>query len=713
MKSLLFTIIFTLFLNFCILAETGYAEHVPGEVLVKYRSDSALRAVDGLHHNIGSVKKREFKKIRVQRLKLPDDMTIEEAIEYYRQDPNVEYAEPNYIVYASDTARIMPNDLSFGSLWGLHSASTDIDIDAPEAWGLTTGSGDIIIAVLDTGVARKHPDLAANIWTNTGEYPDCDDEEDNDGNGFIDDCYGWDFLNHDNDPTDYNGHGTHVAGTIAAVGDNRSGITGVMWRAKIMPIRFLGIHGSGTISDAIAGILYASANGAHIINNSWTGSNYSQALKDAIDASSALVVCAAGNEAKDNDKSPSYPAGYSSANIISVAATDQHDDLAYFSNYGANSVDLAAPGDSIYSLEPTFGTGPPVTVYSQNFDGASGNLPLSGWDRGGVDSTWAVTTETGMGGAHSLEDSPGGNYADSTDSWAGYMAPITSEKNNIYTLSFKWKGTLENNLDFLDINYSTDGSTWDYVDYRTGTQSTLLSDTTTDLTIIAEMYPLFYFGFGLYTNSLINYDGVYIDDVTLTRTPMNISGYSYTSYSGTSMATPHVSGVAGLIKARYPSYTHQQIKDAILNSVEPKGALIGKVASGGRLNAHNALISNLLPTLSYSIINSQINLSWQDNSTDESGFEIKKKPAGGNQFDDLAAVGANITSYSDNTGTGGYYSVKVTGGRFGDSAYSKVVYVSLTSLSGNGNSSNSGGISRGGGCFISTVNSNIMHRLLR
>ncbi len=725
MKSIFTIITLTLLLNVFILMETGHTEHVPGEVLVKYKSGSAPHEMESLHYGIGAVKKKDFKKIRVQRLKLPDDMSVEEAIEYYEQDPNVEYAEPNYIVHANAAPRVTPNDPSFSNLWGLHYESNDNnndkDIDAPEAWALTTGSTDVVIAVVDTGVAYNHPDLVANMWVNTVELNGIAGDDD-DGNGYIDDIDGWDFLNDNNDPTDYNGHGTHVAGTIAAVGNNGLGITGVMWKAKIMPLRFLGIHGGGTTSDAVAAIFYASGKGAHIINNSWTGSGYSQTLKDAIDASSALVVCAAGNEAKNNDLSPSYPASYTSANIISVAATDQSDNLATFSNYGVSSVDIAAPGVSIYSSLPIFDFDTPVNVYPppladpvEDFEADSGDLPRLGWDRGGTNSTWAVTTNTGVGGSNSLEDSPGDlNYADSTDSWVGYtngMTPITSVKNNIYTLSFKWKGTLENNQDFLDINYSTNGSTWNYVDYRTGTKGTFFSDTTTDLTIIAEINKEFYFGFGLYTDSSINYDGVYIDDVKLTRTPITIGSYSYANYNGTSMAAPHVAGVAGLIKALNPSYTNLQLKDAVLNSIEPNKNLVGKVTTGGRLNAHNALKSNSLPKLSISIVNSVVNLSWTDNSSDEEGFRIKKK-SGDGDFIQIADVGANTTSYSDTSGVGGYYSINVYGGSFGDDAHSNIADVS--SVAPPGSSGGGGGGGGGGGCFIGTAsNGTFISSLLR
>jgi len=578
-------------LGLTVFTRDGSAEYVPGEVLVKFRGGTNALTMDRVHEKIGSVRKKDFKAIRVHEVRLPDGMSVEDAVALYQDDPDVEYAEPNYIVRVSAT----PDDTYFSNLWGLHNTgqtggTPDADIDAPEAWDLTTGSADVVIAVIDTGVAYDHPDLADNIWTNAGET-DCSDGIDNDGNGYIDDCHGWDFIGDDNDPVDYNGHGTHVAGTIAAAGNNNTGVSGVMWQAKIMPLRFLGVNGTGTTADAVSAILYANAKGAHVINNSWGGSGYSQTLKNAIDASSAVIVCAAGNSGKSNDAVPFYPASYTSSNVIAVAATDHNDALASYSNYGVNSVDVAAPGSSVYSDVPVFSLGSPVVLYGEeDFESTTGTLPILGWAKGGTHSTWAGTAGTGFGGTNSLEDSPGMDYADNTSSWAGYMTPVTSVKDNIYTLSFTWKGKLEDQFDYLDINYSLDGVTWDWVDYRTGTTDGVFdSDSTQELTDIAERYDQFYFGFGLSSDSSVNDEGVYLDNVKLTRSPINVSSYSYAYYSGTSMAAPHVSGVAGLIKALKPELTNLQIKAAILNSADTLQSLAGRVYSGGRLNAFKAL----------------------------------------------------------------------------------------------------------------------------
>src|SRR5262245_27818086 len=284
------------------------------------------------------------------------------ALAELRRDPRVRFAEPD-AVYRVDT---LPNDPSFGQLWGLNNTgqsvktaigTADADIDAPEAWATTTGSSAVVVAVIDSGVDTNHPDLAANIWTNPGEScPGCaTDGIDNDGNGYVDDIHGWDFVNNDNNPFDDNGHGTHVAGTIGAVGSNGVGVTGVDWDVQIMPLKFIGANGQGTADDAVRAILYATRMGAVVSNNSWGGEEFSQALEDAIadaDAHGSLFVAAAGNSAKNTDTTPDYPSGFDVPNVLTVGATDQNDARAWFSNYGARSVDLAAPGTNIYSTWP-------------------------------------------------------------------------------------------------------------------------------------------------------------------------------------------------------------------------------------------------------------------------------------------------------------------------------------------------------------------------
>lgn len=250
-----------------------------------------------------------------------------------------------------------PNDPQYASLWGIQT------ISSPAAWDVTTGSSNVIVAVIDSGVQYDHPDLAANMWRNPGETPG--DGLDNDHNGFIDDVFGWDFVDNDNTPSDPYGHGTHVAGTIGATGNNATGVVGVTWDVQIMALRFINASGSGNTSNAIAAINYATMMkqlyGQNVVasNNSWGASvssypppGQTDPLLNAINAGGQqgiLFVAAAGNSSQNIDTAPDVPAGYNSPYIISVAASGSNDALASFSNYGATNVDLAAPGVSILS----------------------------------------------------------------------------------------------------------------------------------------------------------------------------------------------------------------------------------------------------------------------------------------------------------------------------------------------------------------------------
>ena len=272
---------------------------------------------------------------------------LPKALEVAAGTTSVLVAEPDFIVQAN----LSPNDPRFldNSLWGLHQ-SNDVDIDAPEAWDVRSNAGSVLVAVIDTGIRYSHEDLAANMWRNPREIPG--NRIDDDGNGVVDDVYGMDACNNDGDPMDDQGHGTHCAGTIGGVGNNGRGVAGVAWQVKLMACKFLSSSGSGTSSDAIRCIDYARANGAKIMSNSWGGGGPSASLLAAIErarSAGILFVAAAGNDGRDTDQGANYPSCYASDNIVSVAATDRNDSLAYFSNYGAMSVDLGAPGVGILS----------------------------------------------------------------------------------------------------------------------------------------------------------------------------------------------------------------------------------------------------------------------------------------------------------------------------------------------------------------------------
>ncbi|MGC9451914.1 MAG: S8 family serine peptidase [Oceanipulchritudo sp.] len=273
------------------------------------------------------------------------------------------YAEPDHIVHATET----PDDPRYldGSLWALHNTGQDgglddADIDAPEGWAIRNSAGNIVAAVIDTGVRYTHEDIAANMWVNPGEdgfdafgLSKRTNGVDDDENGYADDVHGINVVEESGNPMDDNRHGTHCAGTIAAVGNNAMGVVGVAWEAKIMALKFMGAAGDGAISGAIRCIDYAVAMGADLTSNSYGGSDYSQALFDAISMArdaGQLFIAAAGNNSADNDVMETYPANLRLENIISVAATTRDDTLADFSNFGSGSVEIGAPGENILSL---------------------------------------------------------------------------------------------------------------------------------------------------------------------------------------------------------------------------------------------------------------------------------------------------------------------------------------------------------------------------
>ncbi|OYT70638.1 MAG: hypothetical protein CFK52_10390 [Chloracidobacterium sp. CP2_5A] len=299
-------------------------------------------------------------------------------LERLRKHPSVEYVEPNYVYKIGDTR---PNDPDFAEQWGHFNdgqpikggqrGTPGVDAAVLAAWDVTTGSRDVVVAVIDTGVDYAHEDLADNMWVNEGEIPD--NGIDDDGNGIVDDYYGYNAVGNSGNPMDDNGHGTHCAGVIGAKGDNSAGIAGVNWDARIMALKFLDANGRGTLNDALECIDYAIAMkqrgvNVRVLSNSWGGGGYSRALEDAIRAANAndmLFVAAAGNSGTDNDRLPHYPASYAVANVLSVAALSPDDKLAPFSCYGKKTVHLAAPGVDVYSAVP-------VSVFGQGYKHFSG-----------------------------------------------------------------------------------------------------------------------------------------------------------------------------------------------------------------------------------------------------------------------------------------------------------------------------------------------------
>ncbi len=340
------------------------ADIVPGELLVGYREAAVVRQaanrwsapgrLAAVRRALGLETVRQMKRLPVELVRLPAGSglaDLERVAKRLAADPDVDYVEPNYRVQH----HLVPNDPAFpNQMWGMEA------IEAAAGWDVSTGSDQIVAAVIDTGMRLSHEDLVANQWVNPGEIPG--NNLDDDGNGYVDDVRGWDFVNNDNDPTDDVGHGSHCAGTIGGVGNNGKGVVGVSWKVGLFPIKGLGPSG-GSIAGLTAAIEYLSwFNGQsgrpriHLSNNSWGGGGFSYAMVDAIEASrlaDQLFVASAGNDNSDNDSYPAYPASYPADNIISVASLDQGSlgvhSRSSFSNYGLTTVDLGAPGGGIYS----------------------------------------------------------------------------------------------------------------------------------------------------------------------------------------------------------------------------------------------------------------------------------------------------------------------------------------------------------------------------
>ncbi len=380
-----------LFLSFASYAhgQTQYTVHqsqyvqsqnyVPGEIIVKLKTDSstmgsarmAVRAqsfLSRVQSRNGFHLKRSFRELHMYHFAVPTGMRVEDAVAQMQNDPDVQYAEPNYI-FTKETIDLpsehySAQDVQSMSVQAQSSGNTaqsstylatSAPIEVTSTWGNVTPNATVVVAVVDTGLDLTHPVFtgANAIWTNSGEIPN--NQIDDDNNGYVDDVNGYNFVANSGAMYDDDGHGTHVSGIIVGTGENIYDGTYSNSLIKIMPLKFLDSTGSGTTANAISAIYYAVNNGASVINNSWGGPNYSAALEEAIAYAynaGVVFVAAAGNYSDDNDTTPMYPANYNVPNVISVAASTDQDQMAYFSNFGQQSVPLAAPGMSILSTYP-------------------------------------------------------------------------------------------------------------------------------------------------------------------------------------------------------------------------------------------------------------------------------------------------------------------------------------------------------------------------
>jgi subtilisin family serine protease len=567
--------------------------HVPGQLLVRFKAGVRASARAASRGELGARRLRALPVPGLQVVKLRRGTGVRAAAQALEHDPNVLYAEPNSYYRLS----ALPNDSRFGELWALNNTgqsvlgaagTVDADIDAPEAWDITKGSDAVTVAIADSGVAYDHPDLQSNIWKNPGESGAGREHNgrDDDHNGLVDDWHGWDFVSNDNDPRDYNGHGTHVAGTIGARGNNAAGVTGVNWRVKLMALRVADGNGVVTGAAMIAGFDYAASKGARVVNASFGSPDSSRALLDTVRSNpKTLFVAAAGNggddgAGDDNDRTPEYPCNFSAPNVICVAASDRADRLASFSNYGARSVDIAAPGVDIASTLPAY-TAP---IFSEGFE----NDISATWMTGGTPNSWARTAAISNTGSYSLSDSPGATYLDATDNFAGPAGAFSLSGQSGCRLEYAVRLATEPGPDKVSVEVSRDGVSWVALSELSGSTGGIFAGLSDDLSEL-DGEPDVRLRYHLTTNGSVVSDGAQLDDIDVHCLASSYGGNELAFMDGTSMATPHVTGAAALILAKYPSLGVAGARSALLRGVDRKSAFAGRTASGGRLNLRKAL----------------------------------------------------------------------------------------------------------------------------
>jgi subtilisin family serine protease len=554
--------------------DQGRPSYRPGQLLIQFTRDVGPTEADTLHAEMKCEVLRVLPMARIHLVSLPEGSEMQEFIEGYKASGIVEKVGKNSLRYPLET---IPNDPRFAEQWSLTT------ISAPDAWSLTTGSPDILVAVIDTGVDYTHPDLAPNIWINAAEFrgePGVDD----DGNGFVDDVYGWDFGDGNPNPMDRYSHGTQVAGIIAAAGNNAIGVSGVSWNTKILPLKVQPNDSEDMDATSIIGAIdYAIAAGARIVNCSFGGTdpdiNPDGTTRDGTDNlewdaferlynAGILAVCAAGNSGRDNDSTPLYPGSYDLDNIISVASATRSGNLSSTSNYGIKSVHLAAPGENILSTAP--GTGLTEAGVEMEMEPNSVHYPAIGM--------WYAGTTVPEGITGRLYDCGYGYPAEFPTEVQGNIALI--QRGTISDIGFYFHEKLSNAMaagsvaaiiynnreDSEDDDFDMSGGSLVYPSNWIPAVSVSMAE---GLAMRKE------------AGSIVT-----VRNVTLDRE----SGYS--SPSGTSFAAPQVSGAAALIFSIYPSLMDTQVRAAILDSVDP---LQEKLASEGRLNAFNAILSIKTP----------------------------------------------------------------------------------------------------------------------
>jgi len=540
---------------------------VPGEAIVRFESGADATERLAARRAAGVDFERALAVERAQLVEV--DGGVEAAVERLEAQPGVKYAQPNYRYQALATA---PDDTFFGDLWGL--AATPPGISALGAWVWTRGDGQVI-AIVDTGVDLDHPDLQGNLWVGPGGI------------------HGRDFVDGDLDPDDYAFHGTHVAGTAAAIAGNGIGAAGVAPQAQIMAVRVLDGNGSGTTDDIGAGISYAAQNGADVINLSLGAPGASDSfLSNAVnvaDQHDAVVVAAAGNDGVDNDFDPHVPCVLPHDNLICVAAMNQAGNLTTFSNVGATTVDVGAPGANVLSAKTDYGT-----IFSEGFE-----TGLTAWSTPTGSTAWGTSSVAATGGL-SATDSTGGDYAANADAQMVKTVGLDLTGRRGCRMHFDALYTIEHDNDELiagAVHEDLGQATKSYSGLSGGAfvaQQASISP----LDGADDVFP----AFGLFSNGTVQTDGAYVDDLDVlcrdaTYADSKAESGNYVVLRGTSMAAPHVAGIAALVGTAAPELSNVETIAAIKSGGTPSAALAGATTSGRAASAYGAVASALgLPT---------------------------------------------------------------------------------------------------------------------
>jgi len=570
-----------------------YPEFVPGELFIRYNTGDSLYGIMNdieIEKNSSYICQKynlnvdtDYASLGLSGLflvKASPDINITELQSELEEESSIKYTSLNYI----RSLLAIPDDPMFSDQWGLnntgkYNGTPGDDISAIKAWNTGTGSRDIIVAVLDSGIKYDHIDLADNMWRDP-----------------LNGSCGYNFLDNNIDPMDDDDHGTHCAGIIAATGNNNRGISGVAWKTELMAIKVSNKSIGPSDDLCIKGILWAKQHGADVISNSWGGYLFNPALKEAIESCGIFNVCAAGNENIDTDVMPIYPASFNSSNVISVAMSDNNDRLHKLSNYGKKTVHLAAPGENILSC--TIEKSRPINnpVFFEPF------TSLNNWT---TEDNWSLDYSTFVSSPSSIYS---GKFVNNTEMIITSKDPVSLNNCTDPYIGLYRQGDYHA-LDFLidynmNISISADKKEWVTLTSLNRTEPAFLWDSYK----IPDEYikkPVYIQIKLVETETPENHNGFWIDNLIIGDGGDPEDTYIY--HTGTSMGTPQVSGAIALLSSIFPNAAPNEIKTALLSTVDTRPWLEDKCISGGRLNLSHAIQylqnKNLVANFSASPVN--------------------------------------------------------------------------------------------------------------